>query len=140
MEAYTAQLKRRKPMFHNVNEDWLSWKGVTKWKAVNKQVDLATKKKGLIDEHPKCPRVERTKEFRRTVNTKMTENILGKVREVAHGAYTTLMDNHRVPKKLAAKKICSREQSLPQFPILNEGSTPENLCLHERFASRKGDS
>ena len=61
MNDYTEELKRGKIFIGNVNREWTTWKAVTNYKAVGKQVQAANKDKGLVDENEKFPRVEKAK-------------------------------------------------------------------------------
>ena len=61
MPEYLVELKRKQHIFANVNEEWLSYKAISGYQAVQKQLEAANKHKGEIGLDHKYPRVEKPK-------------------------------------------------------------------------------
>ena len=103
MPEYMAELKRKQHVFANVNEEWLSYKAISGYQAVQKQLEAANKHKGEIGLDHKYPRVEKAKDLKRRVSGKLQEANQAKIKENAFTAYKTLIEENHIVKRFAKK-------------------------------------
>ena len=118
MPEYLAELKRKQHIFANVNEEWLSYKAISGYQAVQKQLEAANKHKGEIGLDHKYPRVEKAKDFKRRVSGKLQEANQATIKENAFKAYKTLIEENHIAKRFAKKVkgalIANRALNFPE--------------------------